>query len=117
MATNLFAEKIDSFTANAKAIAWDKCHKIYVLMDDEQVVLMRDYGYDTLITSDEMTPSEMSAKVMEWFDESCFLRFISAVRTDHDNPNDGFTTIIDQFEIDEDEEAFFTSVRAMRQNG
>lgn len=100
MATNLFAEKIDRFTENAKAIAWDECHKIYVLMDDEQVALMRDYGYDTLITSDEMTPSEMTAKVMGWFDNSCELRFISAVRTDYDDPNDGFTTIIDQFEID-----------------
>lgn len=100
----MVSDKLDFFTADAKAIAWDGCHKIYVLMDDEQVALMRDYGYDTLITSDEMTPSEMSAKVMEWFDESCELRFISAVHTDHDNPNNGFTDIISQFEIDEDEE-------------
>lgn len=96
-------DKLDSFTADAKAITWDECHKIYILMDDEQVALMRGYGYD-LITSDEMTPSEMSAKVMEWFDESCSLRFISAVHTDHNNPNNGFTNIISQFEIDEDEE-------------
>ena len=26
----------------AKAIAWDTCHKIYVLMDDEQVQKMRE---------------------------------------------------------------------------
>lgn len=101
----MISDKLDSFTANAKAIAWDECHKIYVLMDDEQVELMRSYGYDVLITSDEMTPSEMSKTVMGWFDESCSLRFISAVHTDHDDPNDGFTTIVSQFEVDyEDEE-------------
>lgn len=101
----LIEYKLDSFTENAKAIAWDECHKIYVLMDDEQVELMRSYGYDTLITSDEMTPSEMSQKVMEWFGDSCSLRFISAVHTDHNDPNAGFTDIISQFEVDcEDKE-------------
>ena len=41
---------------DAKAIAWDDCHKIYLLMDDEQVALMREYRYDTLITKEEKTP-------------------------------------------------------------
>ena len=58
-------DRLDEYTASAKAIAWDTCHKIYVLMDDEQVALMREYGYDPLITLDEMTPEEMSAKIME----------------------------------------------------
>ena len=29
---------------DCKGIAWDNCHKIYILMDCEQVDLMRGYG-------------------------------------------------------------------------
>jgi len=88
---------------DAKAIAWDTCHKIYVLMDDEQVALMREYKYDPLITSDEMSPSEMLATVKKWFEESCGLRFVDAVSTNHEDPNAGFETLIAQGEGDEDE--------------
>jgi len=88
---------------DAKAIAWDTCHKIYLLMDNEQVELMRGYGYDPLITSDEATPEQMLSLLEEWFDDSCALRFISAVSTNHIDPNLGFETLIGQFD-DEDEE-------------
>ena len=47
---NKFDEVEDSLSY-AKAIAWDTCHKIYVLMDDEQVALMRQYEYDPIITA------------------------------------------------------------------
>jgi hypothetical protein len=87
---------LDDFTATAKAIAFDTCHKIYVLMDDQQVELMREYGYDALITSDEMTPRQMSDKVAEWYSQSCGLRFISAVATVPINQGDGFTSIVSQ---------------------
>ncbi|NBQ64000.1 MAG: hypothetical protein EBT95_00285 [Verrucomicrobia bacterium] len=87
---------------DAKAIAWDTCHKIYLLMDDEQVELMRTYGYDPLITSDEMSPDKMFETLQEWFDDSCSLRFINAVTTNVDDPNEGFETLIGQFD-DEDE--------------
>lgn len=90
------AEKLDYYTAEAKAIAWDNCHKIYVLMDNYQVELMRHYQYDPLITSDEMTPEQMSQQVAEWFEDSCGLRFVSAVNTYHSNPNEGFIEIIPQ---------------------
>jgi hypothetical protein len=89
-------DKLDEYTASAKAIAWDTCHKIYVLMDDEQVALMREYGYDPLITSDEMTPEQMSEQAMDWFEDSCGLRFIQAVNTNPSNPNEGFIDIIPQ---------------------
>lgn len=87
---------------DAKAIAWDTCHKIYLLMDDEQVELMRTYGYDPLITSDEMSPDKMFETLQEWFDDSCGLRFIQAVATHPADPNEGFETLIGQFD-DEDE--------------
>lgn len=95
---------LDEYTATAKAIAFDTCHKIYVLMDDEQVALMREYEYEMLFTSDELTPSQMSDKVAEWFENSCSLRFISAVSTNHLDPNEGFIHIVEQFEGQEDED-------------
>lgn len=87
---------------DAKAIAWDTCHKIYVLMDDEQVVLMREYGYgaepdtDSLITADQATPQEMLEQIRKWYEESCGLRFVQAVSTTYPDPNDGFTDLIPQ---------------------
>ena len=87
---------------NAKAIAWDTCHKIYILMDSEQVDLMKGYGYDPLITTDQMSADEMFLLVEDWYDSSCSLRFIDAVSTNHINPNAGFETLSPQFEDQEE---------------
>lgn len=95
---------------DAKAIAWDTCHKIYLLMDDQQVALMREYGYgdendpDSLITSNQMGAGAMYDKVVDWYEQSCGLRFVSAVSTmpAGEDPNLGFETLIGQFEDKED---------------
>ena len=84
--------------SEAEAIAWDNCHKIYILMDIEQVDLMRGYGYNPLITNEEMNPDDMFGLVQEWYEDSCSLRFIQAVSTNHINPNAGFESLVDQFE-------------------
>ena len=83
---------------SAEGIAWDTCHKIYILMDSEQVELMRGYGYDPLITADQMSADEMFEVVEDWYESSCSLRFIDAVSTNHINPNAGFETLSPQFE-------------------
>ena len=78
---------IMSHLAVAKAIAWDTCHKLYILMDDEQVNTMRGYGYgdeydpDSLITSSQMTTDQLFNTLLEWLAASCNLRFIQAVST------------------------------------
>jgi hypothetical protein len=59
-------------------------------MDDEQVEEMRGYGYDQLITNKELTPKEMLATLQDWYSNSCGLRFIQAVKTNHIDPNAGF---------------------------
>jgi hypothetical protein len=88
--------------SKAKGIAWDTCHKIYILMDSEQVELMRGYGYDPLITADQMSADEMFEVVEDWYESSCSLRFIDAVSTNHINPNAGFETLSPQFEDQEE---------------
>jgi hypothetical protein len=100
---------VREYTNEAKGIAFDTCHKIYVLMDDAQVNLMREYGYgeddpNSIATSDQLDPAEMATVVMAWYKKSCGLRFISAVSSDPRFGDDGFLSIVSQFENDEDED-------------
>jgi hypothetical protein len=89
-------ELVTERVSEAKAIAWDTCHKIYLLMDDEQVEVMRGYEYDPLITKEEMTSEEMLSTLEKWYEDSCGLRFIQAVNTNHLNPNEGFESLVEQ---------------------
>lgn len=89
-------DEVDLGLVGARSIAFDTCHKIYVLMDDEQLEEMRRLEYGEIRTSDEMNHAEMLATLKEWFAKSCALRFIQAVETNHDDPNAGFTTLIEQ---------------------
>ena len=90
--------------AEARGIAFDTCHKIYVLMDDKQVEAMRGYGYgdendpDSLITKDQMNNQQMLDTVKKWYEASCSLRFVQAVETvaDDVDANEGFTSLIEQ---------------------
>jgi hypothetical protein len=88
----------------AKLISWDGCHKIYVAMDDHEAQwFFENYAYSLMAT-----PEEMYTTIRDWWNKSCGLRFISSVRYDADNPNNGFTTLVPQFvdavRDDEDEE-------------
>lgn len=102
--------KVEEYVSEARAITWDTCHKIYVLMDDAQVNLMRSYGYDepseAFRTSDTTSPEEMMRLLRGWYEESCFLRFINAVETVDGDPNDGFTTLIEQGAEEDDEDGW-----------
>lgn len=95
---------VEEYLDNAKGIAFDTCHKIYVLMDDEQVALMREYKYEEIVTASEKSPSEMLEIVKGWFEDSCPLRFVEAVATNNEDANAGFTTLIAQGEGDECED-------------
>jgi hypothetical protein len=87
----------------AQGIAWDTCHKIYILMDDRQFELMGEYGYDPLIHSDDMSAEDMLAMVRDWFDNSCGLRFVSSVKTVDGDANKGFKDLIPQGYYDDDD--------------
>ena len=102
--TEVFDTLVKERVNEAKAIAFDTCHKIYLLMDNEQVELMRGYGYDLLVVTEEATPEEMLVTLQEWYEDSCGLRFIEAVSTNHENPNAGFETLIGQGDFAEDEQ-------------
>jgi hypothetical protein len=97
-------DKVEEALETARGIAWDTCHKIYVLMDDEQMDLMKTYEYDPLISADTTTPSEMLDEVIRWYEDSCGLRFVQAVTSNPTDPNEGFVSLIAQGEDDECED-------------
>jgi len=103
MAEQKYWDKVEVMCEVAKGIAFDTCHKIYVLLDDAQMDQMKEYGYDPLISSDAMKPSEMVKTLRDWYSSSCGLRFISGVRTVEGDPNEGFIDLIPQG-ADEDDE-------------
>ena len=91
----------------AVAIAWDTCHKIYVIMDEAQVQKMIGYGYeDDMIKATDSNPKEMLNTLQDWYANSCALKFIQAVSTVEGDPNNGFDSLIPQgfFDLDEDED-------------
>ena len=96
-------DNVEEYVAACKGIAFDTCHKIYVLMDDAQIAKTREYEYDPLYTTAEMSADEMLATLKHWYAESCGLKFIEAVATVDGDPNDGFTTLIEQGARETDE--------------
>ena len=82
----------------ATGIAWDGCHKIYVLIDEQQFDFMVLNDYTRLLRVTD--PDKSLETVQGWFNQSCELRFISAVRTVEGDPNKGFTGLIEQGEED-----------------
>ena len=96
-------DELQELLAEAKGIAWDTCHKIYIMMDDQEVAQMRGYGYDPLLTSADTTPEEMVDLVWRWYEDSCSLKFINVTRTG-ENGLPEFDDLVPQFfEEDEDE--------------
>lgn len=103
-------DAVDAAVPNALAIAWDGCHKVYLLMDSKQVTTFGGYDYGAdgdgsylRVRGPDFGDTEIRATLREWFDHSCGLRFVSAVRTEP-NPNDGFDDLIPQFSDDDEED-------------
>ena len=88
--------RIEKTLERSVSIAFDNCHKIYVNEDEEQHEKMKGYGYDPLIRIEAIGVKEALKTLRTWYDKSCGLKFISAVRTVDEDPNKGFTDLIPQ---------------------
>jgi hypothetical protein len=97
-------DKVETALETAKGIAFDTCHKIYVLMDEDQVELMRKYEYDEIRSIADISKESMLELLKDWYASSCSLRFIQSIRTTSpDDEDSGYDNLISQFEeIDED---------------
>lgn len=92
-------DAVESATEDAFLAAWDGCHKIYLAMDEIEAAWFNE-NYEYIFAG---TPDEMFKTVTKWFDDSCGLRFVSAVHHDEEDPNRGFKELIPQFAaFDED---------------
>jgi len=91
---------VRSALGDAVAVTWDGCHKIYLILDRQQIREFDSYGYE--MTHND-NPDDTLALLKEWYDASCFLRFVNSVRTDDTNPNDGYTNLIPQGAEEEEE--------------
>jgi hypothetical protein len=69
---------------DCRAIAWDNCHKIYVLMDITSENKMREYGYTSLILMSDLTPKIAYDIVVNWYKKSCALKFVESITMDMD---------------------------------
>ena len=98
--TDKQSETVKKYLSKASGIAYDGCHKTYLLMDEVQVEYMIDLnaGY-VIFTRANTTPAQMLALVHGWWMGSCELRMIDAVTTG--GPRGGFESVIAQFEDEE----------------
>jgi hypothetical protein len=93
-------ERVEDAAQDAHLAAWDTCHKIYLAMDEAEADWFRA-NYNSIV---EGTPDELVAAVSKWYDESCFLRFVTAVKTNLVDPNAGYATLIPQGAEEDDED-------------
>ena len=99
-------DKVEEYIVNAELVAFDGCHKIYLAMDEIEAEWFRN-NYNGVHCDDrtfEGTAEQMLMTVLDWWENSCFLRFISAVYHNEDDPNAGFVSLIGQFEDEDDED-------------
>jgi hypothetical protein len=97
--------KIDDFAENSVAVAFDTCHKIYMIGDDTELENMRGYGYQEIVTiEDGATHKELAEQVSFWYQHSCGLRFVEFVSTNAKTGDTDFTTVIAQGEDDPEED-------------
>jgi hypothetical protein len=77
--------KVEGFLAAADSVAYDGCHKIYVLADPEGTATQRGWGYgdgsddsQLLMIADLTNPLDT---VQQWFyEDSCGLRFVNGIK-------------------------------------
>lgn len=90
--TTINWDLVEEYVQDALLIAWDECHKIYLAMDPQEADWFRE-EYPVVV---EGSPEQLLSTLHDWFDKSCGLRFIQAVHTNLDDPNEGFVNLIPQ---------------------
>lgn len=89
----MFTDNLSEWVEMAHSIAWDECHKIYILMDEKQTEKMREYGYTPVLVN----PDDSLETILDWYEDSCGLRFINAISTQADG-TDKYHQVVAQFE-------------------
>jgi len=72
-----FLQVIEKHLSNAVSISWEGCHKIYIELDQASHDRQVKYGYEPVMVEDKQ---DALNELYEWFDRSCGLRFIHAIK-------------------------------------
>jgi len=88
---------MENIINEADSIAWDGCHKVYILMNKDQTDKMIDYEYDYLIKAKDSNPYDLLNTARSWYENSCYLKFIDVVYT-NDEGTDEFYPLVAQGE-------------------
>jgi hypothetical protein len=83
---------VENYIDKAKLVAFDGCHKIYLALDEWEANWFT-MEYPHVVAG---SPDEMLATVVGWWEQSCFLKFVSGVTHNEENPNAGFIDIVPQ---------------------
>jgi hypothetical protein len=83
---------VEEAVKDARLIAWDTCHKIFLAMDEQEADWFRESHYETATG----TPDELLAILRKWYEASCPLRFIFSVTRNEQDPNAEYILLIPQ---------------------
>ena len=83
---------VEEAVRNSVLLAWDGCHKIYVVMDEHSA---RWFSHEYRNTAQGDFDTMMNT-LHDWWDESCELRFIQSM-SNGGNDCDDFDDLIPQF--------------------
>jgi hypothetical protein len=90
---------VEDYIDKAHLVAFDGCHKIYLALDEYEADYFREHygqnasGGSVVVEADADT---MLEAVVNWYAESCGLKFVSGVVRNEKDPNAGFTQIVEQ---------------------
>ena len=87
-------EAIDAYIGETVLVAWDGCHKIYMALDQSEANSLKRYEYPHIVEGDKL---DMLVALTRWWDASCSLRFINAIRYRPDGGGTEFIDVIPQF--------------------
>lgn len=93
--------EIEEAITGSDSIAFDGCHKIYIMKDKTGTQQMQEYEYEHVVPIENV--GSAVATVLGWYNDSCGLKFINLV-TDAGKENEDYHNVIGQFELDEDED-------------
>lgn len=88
-----YLKRVQDALDGAVSITWEGCHKVYICMDAESHDQQIEWGYDMILVGDK---DEAIEQLYDWFNDSCGLRFISAITNGSE-----FKRLIPQFEYPE----------------
>ena len=74
--TETQTQRVASYLENCAGITWDECHKIYIIMDEEEVKRMEGFEYQVIKLDSKR---ERMRLIKKWYKESCSLRFVQVI--------------------------------------